>query len=64
MNKQAVLKGTRSPVDLVAEMLAQGATGDEILEGYPTLNEEMLSLAPLWSAASHCHLTGARRLSR
>jgi len=33
-------------VDLVAEMLVQGATTAEILEGYPTLNEEMISLVP------------------
>jgi len=30
-----VFKGTRIPVDLVADMLAQGATAEEILEGYP-----------------------------
>jgi uncharacterized protein (DUF433 family) len=41
-----VFKGTRIPVDLVADMLVQGATVEETLEGYPTLNEEMLSLAP------------------
>lgn len=49
MRGTPVFKGTRIPVDLVADMLAQGATAAEILEGYPTLNEEMLSLAPLWS---------------
>ena len=42
-----MFKGTRIPVDLVADMLAQGATAEEILEGYPTLNAEMISLAPL-----------------
>jgi adenine/guanine phosphoribosyltransferase-like PRPP-binding protein len=39
------------PVDLVADMLAQGATAEEILEAYPTLNEEMVSLAPLHGGA-------------
>ena len=39
-------------MDLVADMLAQGATANEILEGYPTLNIEMLSLAPLYVRAS------------
>lgn len=48
MGGTPVFKGTRIPVDLVADMLAQGATADEILEGYPTLNEEILSLAPLY----------------
>ena len=42
-----VFKGTRIPVDLVADMLAQGATAEEILDGYPTLTKEMISLAPL-----------------
>jgi uncharacterized protein (DUF433 family) len=37
-----VFKGTRIPVDLVADMLAQGATAEEILEGYPTLSKEMI----------------------
>ena len=32
-------------MDLVADMLAQGAAAEEILEGYPTLSGEMISLA-------------------
>ena len=32
-----VFKGTRIPVDLDADMLAQGATAEEIHEGYATL---------------------------
>ena len=47
MRGTLVFKGTRIPVDLVADMLAQGATAKEILEGYPTLSEEMISVAPL-----------------
>lgn len=34
-------------MDLVADMLAQGATVEEILEGYPTLNKEKIAIAPL-----------------
>jgi uncharacterized protein (DUF433 family) len=41
-----VFKGTRIPVDLVADVLAQGATVKEILEGYPTLNKEKIAIAP------------------
>jgi uncharacterized protein (DUF433 family) len=48
MRGTPVFRGTRIPVDLVADMLAQGATTEEILEGYPTLNEEMISLASLY----------------
>jgi uncharacterized protein (DUF433 family) len=50
-----VFKGTRIPVDLVADILAQGATAKEILEGYTTLNEEMISIAPLFDVRKdHC----------
>lgn len=48
MRGTPVFKGTRIPVDLVADMLAQGATAQEILDGYPTLSKEMISLAPLY----------------
>lgn len=64
MQGTPVFKGMRIPVDLVADMLAQGATAEEILEGYPTLNEEMVSLAPLWSGAPHGHRVAERRPSR
>jgi len=49
MRGTPVFKETRIPVDLVADMLAQGAAAEEILEGYPTRNEGMLSVAPLYS---------------
>lgn len=52
MRGTPLFKGTRIPVELVADMLAQGASPDEILEGYPTLNKEMLSLVPLYVHAS------------
>jgi uncharacterized protein (DUF433 family) len=51
MRGTPVFKGTRMPVDLVADMLAQGATAEEILEGYPTLNKEMIAIAPLYMRA-------------
>jgi hypothetical protein len=38
-------------VDLVADMLAQGATAEEILEGYPTLGKEKIAIAPLYMRA-------------
>jgi uncharacterized protein (DUF433 family) len=46
-----VYRGTRVPVDLVAAMLAQGASTQEILDGYPSLNQEQVELAPLYVAA-------------
>jgi uncharacterized protein (DUF433 family) len=41
-----VFKGTRIPVDLVADMVAQGAKVEEILEGYLTLDKEKIAAAP------------------
>ncbi len=51
MRGTPVFKGTRIPVDLVADMLAQGATAEEILEGYSTLNKEKIAMAPLYMRA-------------
>jgi uncharacterized protein (DUF433 family) len=51
MRGTPVFKGTRIPVDLVASMLADGATVEEILEGYPTLNKERIAMAPLYMRA-------------
>ncbi len=39
-------KGTRIPVALTAELLAQGADADELLEDYPALTREMIEAAP------------------
>src|ERR1035441_5843970 len=51
MRGTPVFKGTRIPVDLVADMLAQGATAEQILEGYSTLNKEKIAIAPLYMRA-------------
>ena len=51
MRGTPVFKGTRIPVALVADMLAQGATAEEILEGYPTLSKEKIAIAPLYMRA-------------
>ncbi len=51
MRGTPVFKGTRIPVDLVADMLAQGATADEILQGYPTLTTKQIAIAPLYIRA-------------
>lgn len=51
MRGTPVFNGTRIPVDLVADMLAQGATAEEILEGYPTLSKEKISIAPMYMRA-------------
>jgi len=46
-----VYKGTRIPVHAIADMLAQGASVEEILEGYPALTRQKLELAPLYAKA-------------
>jgi uncharacterized protein (DUF433 family) len=51
MGGTPVFKGTRIPVDLVADMLAQGASAGEILKGYPTLDEQKILTAPLYMRA-------------
>lgn len=56
-----VFKGTRIPIELVAEMIAQGATAEEILAGYPALNREQVELAPLCVTAFPRHCRPAPR---
>ncbi len=51
MRGTPVFKGTRIPVDMVADMLAQGASVEEILDGYPSLDREKIELAPLYMRA-------------
>jgi uncharacterized protein (DUF433 family) len=51
MRGTPVFKDTRIPVDLVADLLSQGATAEEILEGYPTLSKERIAIAPLYMRA-------------
>jgi uncharacterized protein (DUF433 family) len=51
MRGTPVYCGTRIPVDLIADMLSQGATPEEILAGYPALDREKVELAPLYVQA-------------
>jgi len=51
MRGTPVYRGTRIPVGLVADMLSQGASPEEILEGYPALDGEKVELAPLYVQA-------------
>ena len=51
MRGTPVYRGTRIPVELVTDMLNQGAGIDEILEGYPALDREKIELAPLYVQA-------------
>jgi len=51
MNGTPVYRGTRIPVHAIADMLFQGATVDEILEGYPALTREKIELATMYVRA-------------
>jgi len=51
MRGTPVYRGTRIPVELIADMLIQGAKPEEILEGYPALDRERIELAPLYVQA-------------
>jgi uncharacterized protein (DUF433 family) len=51
MRGTPVYRGTRIPVELIADMLSQGATLEEILEGYPALNRDKVELAPFYVQA-------------
>ncbi len=51
MKGTPVFRGTRIPVYAVADMLAQGATVEEVVEGYPALSREAVELAPVYAKA-------------
>ena len=51
MRGTPVYRGTRIPVELIAHMLSQGTSPEEILEGYPALDRERVELAPLYVQA-------------
>src|ERR1700683_3172029 len=51
MRGTPVYRGTRIPVELIADMLTHGARPDAICEGYPALDREKVELAPLYVQA-------------
>jgi uncharacterized protein (DUF433 family) len=51
MGGDPVFRGTRVPVHVIAELLAQGSPQAELREGYPRLTAEMIRLAPIYAAA-------------
>jgi len=51
MRGTPVFRGTRIPVELVADMIAQGTSEEEILEGYVALSREQVKAAPFYMKA-------------
>jgi uncharacterized protein (DUF433 family) len=50
MQGTPVFRGTRIPVYLIAEMVEQGASREEILEGYPSLTRDKIDHARVYAA--------------
>jgi|SRR5271166_1893943 len=51
MSGDPVFRGTRVPVHMIAELVAQGSAPAELLDSYPRLTAEMIRLAPVYAAA-------------
>ena len=45
-----VIKGTRIPVELIVHKLAEGASIEDLLDGYPTLTRQDVKSALLYAA--------------
>ena len=54
-NGKPVIKGTRIPVSVILEEIAEGASWDDLLPGYPELNKEDIQVALLYARASLDH---------
>ena len=54
-NGKPVIKGTRIPITVILEQLADGKTWDSILSGYPELTREDIHAALHYARASIDH---------
>ena len=54
-NGKPVIKGTRIPVSVILEQIAEGETWDKLLAGYPELKKEDIQAALLYARASLDH---------
>ena len=45
-----VIKGTRIPVELIVRKLGEGASAEDLLDGYPNLKKEDIQAALLYAA--------------
>ncbi len=50
-----VVKGTRIPVSIILELIAEGETWDKLLAGYPELSKKDIQAALLYARASIDH---------
>jgi len=54
-NGKPVIKGTRIPVSVILEQIAEGETWDTLLTGYPELKKKDIQAALLYARASLDH---------
>ncbi|MBU1615522.1 DUF433 domain-containing protein [bacterium] len=54
-NGRPVIKGTRIPVSVILEQIAEGESWDTLLIGYPELKKEDIQAALLYATASLDH---------
>ncbi len=54
-NGRPVIKGTRIPVSVILEQIAEGVSWDAVLAGYPELKKEDIKAALLYAKASLDH---------
>jgi uncharacterized protein (DUF433 family) len=54
-NGKPVIKGTRIPVSVILEQIAEGETWNKLLAGYPELKKEDIQAALLYAKASLDH---------
>jgi uncharacterized protein (DUF433 family) len=54
-NGRPVIKGTRIPVSVILEQIAEGESWDTLIAGYPELKKEDIQAALLYARASLDH---------
>jgi len=50
MRGKPVIRGTRIPVELIVRKLGEGASIDDLLDGYPNLTKESVQAALVYAA--------------
>ena len=54
-NGKPVIKGTRIPVSVILEQIAEGESWDDLLSGYPELDKDDIKAALLYARESLDH---------
>lgn len=54
-NGKPVIKGTRIPVSVILEQIAEGESWDDLLTGYPELTKEDIQAALMYARGSLDH---------